>query len=420
MSVLISQAKIWDPNSKHHLKNRNVFLKNGYIKYIGSDEPTAKQKVAAKGSWLTPGLCDLQAAYQDPGNEHKEDLATGMLVAEAGGFTDVAVLPNTTPPIQKKNDIKYITKQNHISLVQLHPIGAVSIDLKGEALTDMLDMAEMGAVAFSDGLQPMHNTDLLMKSLQYITKINGLIIDRPQEYWLALFGQMHEGKHSALLGMKGIPSIAEELAVARNLQILAYTGGRLHMSNISTKGAVNQIKNAKKVGLKVTCDVAAHQLVYTDAEVLSFDSNYKVMPPLRSTSDIHALLKGLKEGTIDAIVSSHQPHDPESKQLEFDLAEPGIISQQTVLSMLAPVAEQLGWALIFEKLTHAPRAILNLAMPSIAEGEKANIQLYNPKKVWTLNQENNRSKSQNSPLWNQELTGKVEAVFNNGYYKIFS
>lgn len=419
MSVLITSAKIFDTSSKHHLKKRNLLVKNGKVAYIGSEAPNAAHTLEAKGCFVTPGLCDMQATYQDPGNEHKEDLESGRQVAEAGGFTDVVLLPNTTPPIQTKNDIKYITRGNVTSLVQLHAVGAISVDLKGESLTDMLDLANMGAVAFSDGLQPMWNADLLLKSLQYVTKINGLIIDRPEDKWLAMHGHMHEGHHSALLGLKGIPSLAEELAVARNLQLLEYTGGRLHLANISTAGAVKQLKNARKKGLQVTCDVAAHQLVYTDEQVLDFDANFKVSPPLRTAADTKALLKGLEEGTIDAIVSSHQPHDPESKQLEFDLADAGMINQQTILPMLAPVARQLGWELVFEKLTHGPRNLLNLPSASIQQGQPANLQVFNPAEKWTFDGATNRSKSQNSPLWQQELTGRVLAVFNNGHQTLF-
>ncbi len=419
MSTLISSVKIIDNKSKHHLKVRNVLITKGIIEYIGTDTPKATKTINGKGCLLSQGLCDLQATYADPGNENKEDLLSGSEAAMAGGFTDVALLPNTEPSIQKKNDIKYLTKENATSLVQLHPIGALSIDLKGEALTDMLDLSEAGAIAFSDGIKPLWNSDLLLKSLQYIKKIEGLIIDKPEDKWLALFGTMNEGEHSALLGMKGIPALAEELAVARDIEILAYTNGRLHLSNISTEGSVKLIKRAKKKGLNITCDVAAHQLVFDDSTVLSFDANYKVSPPFRLVADIKALIKGLQEGTIDAIVSAHQPHDQECKQLEFDLADVGIIGQQTILPMLAGVAELIGWELIIDKLTNAPRNILQLPSVEIKEGEIANLMVYSPKEQWEYNLSTNKSKSQNSPLFGQKLTGKVKAVFNNKKELIF-
>ncbi len=420
MSILITSVKIIDKKSAHHLKVRNVLIAKGNIKYIGSDAPKATEVINGKGCFISIGLCDLQATYADPGNEHKEDLLSGVEVALSGGFTEVVLLPNTIPAIQKKNDIKYLTKGNSSSLVQLHPLGAISIDLKGEALTDMLDLAEAGAIAFSDGLTPMYNSDLLLKSLQYIKKIDGLVIDKPEDKWLALFGTMNEGENSALLGMKGIPALAEELAVARDIDILAYTNGRLHLSNISTEGSVKLIKVAKKKGLHITCDVAAHQLVYDDSSVLSFDANYKVSPPFRRPSDCKALIKGLQEGTIDAIVSSHQPHDQECKQLEFDMADFGIIGQQTLLPMLVEVADLIGWDLIFDKLTHQPRKIIGLPPIEIKEGEPANLVLFNPSENWEYNLKTNTSKSHNSPLLNQTLTGKVVAVFNNGKKRLFN
>ncbi len=413
MTTLISSVKIIDKKSKHHLKVRNVLIAKGKIEYIGFDAPKASKVINGKGCFLSQGLCDLQATYADPGLEHKEDLISGSEAAMAGGFTDVVLLPNTQPAIQKKNDIKYLTKGNLTSLVQIHPLGAISINLKGEALTDMLDLAEAGAIAFSDGLKPLWNSDLLLKSLQYIKKIDGLIIDRPEDKWLALFGTMNEGENSALLGMKGIPALAEELAVARDIDILAYTNGRLHLSNISTEGSVKLIKQAKKRGLNISCDVAAHQLVYNDSSVLSFDANYKVSPPFRTASDCKALIKGLQDGTIDAIVSSHQPHDQECKQLEFDLADFGIIGQQTTLSLLATVADSLGWELILDKLTDRPRNIVNIPLNKINEGEYANLMLFNPAEPWEYNLASNKSKSQNSPLFKQTLVGKVKAIFNN-------
>lgn len=419
MSFLLTSVKIVDALSKHHLKTRNVLINKGKIEYVGTDKPEAKQVIEGKGCLLSPGLCDLQANYADPGFEQKEDLETGSRAAGSGGYTDVAVVPNTQPVIQKKNDIKYITKGNSTALVQLHPIAAITIDTKGEALTDMLDLAEAGAVAFSDGLHPLWNSDVLLKSLQYVKKIDGLVIDKPEDRWLALFGAMHEGVNSALLGMKGIPSLAEDLAVARDIEILSYTGGRLHLSNISTAKSVKLIQKAKKKGLNITCDVAAHQLVYDDTSVKGFDANYKVSPPFREASDIKALQKGLQYGTIDAIVSSHQPHDPECKQLEFDMADFGIIGQQTTLSMLGDVADKIGWELILDKLTNAPRKILKLDRPVIEEGERANLTLFDPSEKWNYTLDNNKSKSENSPLLNTQLTGRVKAVFNNGLADIF-
>ena len=334
MSILILEAKILDPQSPFHRKKANILIKDGLISYIGDNKPKANKTIDEKGCILTPGWMDLQASFCDPGYEHKEDLNTGRNVAMAGGFTDVAVLPNTSPVIQSKNDIEYVKRDNAHTLVQLWPIAAISKNIEGEEFTEILDLEAAGAVAFSDGLKPLWNTDLLRKSMQYVQKFNGLIIDRAQDRWLSQFAVMNEGVNSALLGMKGIPALAEEVSVARDIQILEYAGGKLHLSNLSTSRAVALVRKAKKKGLRITCDVAIHQLIYTDDAVLEFDAVYKVNPPFRTNKDIKALIKGINDGTIDAIVTAHQPQDEENKKLEFDYAANGMNNMQVVLHFL--------------------------------------------------------------------------------------
>jgi dihydroorotase len=414
MSVLITEVKILDTQSAHHRKTVNVLIKEGVISSIGASKPKASQVIDGKGAYLSPGWFDLQANFNDPGNEHKEDLVSGRKLAAAGGFTAVAVLPNTLPPIQTKNDVEYISRSNSKSLVQLFPIAAISKDLKGEDFTELHDLSTAGALAFSDGLAPLWNTDLLRKSILYVQKFNGLVIDRPEEHWLSQFGVMNEGVNSALLGMKGIPHLSEEIIVDRDIKILQYTGGRLHLSNLSSAKSVSAVRKAKKKGLKITCDVAIHQLLYTDDKVLDFDSNYKVSPPLRSKQDINGLIKGLKDGTIDAIVSSHQPQDEENKKLEYDLAADGMANMQVMLPMLSMLVKELPIDLLIEKLTIGPRSVVGLDQPKIVKGEQANLTLFNTKTQWEFDSKTNQSKSQNSPLFGKRLSGKVMAVFNNG------
>jgi dihydroorotase len=414
MSTLILEAKILDPHSPFHKKKANILIKDNVISYIGSNRPKADRIIDYKGCTITPGWLDLQANFCDPGLEQKEDLNTGRKVAMAGGFTQVAVLPNTMPVIQSKNDIEYIKRHNASSLVQLLPIAAISKDLEGTEFTEILDLEAAGAVAFSDGLLPLWNTDLLRKSLQYVQKFEGLVIDRPQEKWLSQFGVMNEGVNSALLGMKGVPALAEEVSVARDIQILEYTGGKLHLSNLSSSKSVALVRKAKKKGLPITCDVAIHQLIYSDDAVLDFDATYKVSPPFRTKSDINSLLKGLKDGTIDAIVSAHQPQDEENKKLEFDYAANGMNNMQVVLPLLNMLKKDIPFDLLISKITAGPRSILTIGQPIIEKGGIANLTLFNPNEKWTFNTDSNESKSVNSPLFGKELTGKVKAVFNNG------
>ena len=420
MSILILEAKILDPQSTFHRKKTNVLIKAGVIAYIGDNKPKADKVIDEKGSILTPGWLDLQANFCDPGDEHKEDLMTGRNVAMAGGYTEVAVLPNTKPVIQSKSDIEYISRDNKSSLVQLWPIAAISKNTEGEDFTEILDLEAAGAVAYSDGLIPLWNTDLLRKSMLYVQKFDGLVIDRVQEKWLSQFGIMNEGVNSALLGMKGIPSLAEEVSVARDIQILEYTGGKVHLSNLSSSKSVALVRKAKKKGLQITCDVAIHQLIYTDDAVLEFDSTYKVNPPLRGKKDIKGLIKGLIDGTIDAIVTAHQPQDEENKKLEFDHAANGMNNMQVVLPLLNLLKKDIPFEMLVSKITSGPRAILGIENPKIEKGAKANVTLLRPNMKWEFNNETNQSKSINSPLFGEELIGKVVAVFNNGYFQEFN
>jgi dihydroorotase len=414
MSTLILEAKILDPHSPYHKKKANILIKDNIISYIGNRKPKAIRTINKKGCLLTPGWMDMQANFCDPGHEQKEDLSTGRNVAMAGGFTEVAILPNTMPVIQTKNDIEYIKRHNSSSLVQLLPIAAISKNLEGQDFTEILDLAAAGAVAFSDGLLSLWNTDLLRKSLQYVQKFDGLVIDRPQEKWLSQFGVMNEGVNSALLGMKGIPALAEEVSVARDIQILEYTGGRLHLSNLSSSKSVALVRKAKKKGLKLTCDVALHQLIYTDDTVLDFDATYKVSPPFRTQSDINSLLRGINDGTIDAIVTAHQPQDEENKKLEFDYAANGMNNMQAALPLLNMLKKDIPFELLISKITSGPRSILGSEQPIIEKGAVANLTLFSPSEKWNFDSDSNESKSKNSPLFSQELTGKVIAIFNNG------
>jgi len=419
MSVLITAAKILDPGSNHHGKSKNVLIEKGKITYIGNDTPKSKTLIHGKGCYLSTGWCDMQANFNDPGFEHKEDLTSGSAAAEAGGYTDVALLPNTLPIIDSKNSVKYVQRNNGRQIVNCHPIAAATVKTQGEEITEMLDLNEAGAIAFSDGNNTLWNTGVMLKSLQYVQKFDGLVIDRPEDKWLSMFGMMNEGVNSALLGLKGVPALAEEVVVARNLELLEYAGGRLHLSNISTEKSVKMIKAAKKAGLNVTADVAAIQLAFDDSTIQEFDANYKVNPPLRTQKDIKALIKGLEDGTIDAIVSAHEPHDEECKKLEFDLADFGVTSLQTVLPTLVQLNTTLSWEDLILKVTSNPRAILKLNQPKIEEGEVANLTLFDTNYVWDFDQSTNQSKSNNSPFYGSQLKGKVKAVFNNGMYSSF-
>ncbi|CAN5478145.1 dihydroorotase [soil metagenome] len=416
MNFQIRDIEICDELNPLHGQNKNILIKDGQILEISDEASEAEYIIDGKGLKLSPGWFDMRAFFADPGFEHKEDIMSGCEAAAAGGFTGVALLPNTQPVVQSKNEISYIRSRNFNKLIQLYPYGAVTQNTKGEELTEMMDMHKAGAIAFTDGEKPLWHTDILLKTLQYLQQFNGLLINKPEDKLLTQYGNMNEGISSTMLGLKGMPRLAEEIMIMRDLKILEYAGGKIHFSNISSAGSVNLIKAAKDKGLDVTCDVAAHQLVFDDNILSSFDTNYKVNPPFREKVDIIALIEGLKDDTIDVIVSSHLPQDEENKKLEFDLAEFGIIGLQTVLPILTQLVDKIVISKLLPKITTNPRKILNLPQPEIKPGQQANLTIFDSHREWILNDNTNRSKSKNSPFFNQKLTGKVLSVFNNNKY----
>lgn len=412
MKILLQSPEIIDASSPFHQQEKNVLITNGRIAEIGDKNYSADKVIPAKGMKLSIGWFDLGTFVGDPGLEHKEDLESAAKAATAGGFTEIAILPNTAPSVQSKNEVSYITRNNDSRLVQIHALASVTKNNKGEELTEMIDLHEAGAVGFTDGLKPIWHTDILLKSLQYLQKFNGLLIDHPEDTWLNLFGQMHEGINSTMLGLKGMPRIAEDIAVSKNIEILGYAGGRLHFARISSAKSLEMIRAAKKK-LNLSCDMASYQPLLDDSLLSTFDTNYKVNPPLREKADNEALIKALKDGTIDVLCSGHTPHEEESKSLEFDLADFGMINLQTFGANLTALSKLIGWDVLLEKVTTKPRQLLELEIPKIAVDEKANLTLFDPNRVWTFDEKTNFSKAKNSPWYGTEITGKAVAVFNN-------
>ncbi|MEO9806321.1 MAG: dihydroorotase [Reichenbachiella sp.] len=419
MNILIREVKVLDPHSPHHNKVVNIHIKDGQIVAIDKKEHKSDTRIEGKGLFVSPGWFDLRANFNDPGNEHKEDLKSGASAAAQGGFTGVAILPNTNPVIQTKSNVEYILSKTKSYLTDIYPMAALTLDTNGEDLTEMLDLHAAGAIAFTDGEKTLWHTDIMLKSLIYLQKVDGLLINQPEDQMLTRFGSMNEGTVSTMLGLKGIPSLAEHLSIKRDLDLLKYAGGKIHFSNISSKESVNLIKKAKKKGYKVTCDVSIHHLIHTDEDLSGYNSNYKINPPLRTEKDRRALIKGLYEGVVDTITSSHSPQDEESKKLEFDRAEFGISGLQTLLPSLLQIQGELDMMTWIEKLTSRPRAILKLPAVSIEEKKTANLTVFDPKAKWILDDQTNQSKSRNSPFFDRELTGKVKAVINGEQFQIF-
>jgi dihydroorotase len=415
MKILIQGAEIIDSNSQHHKKEKNVLIHDGRIASIGDKNFNADKVIKAAGMKLSAGWFDLGTFVGDPGMEYKEDLESAAEAAAAGGFTGMAMLPNTQPAVQTKNEISYITRGNAGRLVGIYPMAAVTKNCKGEELTEMIDLHEAGAIAFTDGLKPLWHTDILLKSLQYLQKFDGLLIDLPEDIWLNMFGQMHEGIQSTMLGLKGMPRVAEEIVVSKNLEILGYAGGRLHLSKLSTAKSVDLVRSAKKK-MKITCNIASYQPLLDDKCVAGFETSYKVNPPLREKADQDALIKGIRDGTIDVICSGHVPQDEESKKMEFDQAEFGMINLQTFAANLVALTRWVDYTTLIERVTANPRRLLNLEVPGIETDAVANLTLLDPGIEWILDDSTNRSRSKNSPWWGKKITGKAVAVFNNSRF----
>ena len=415
MNLLIKQAKVIDPNSPHNGKKVDILIEGGQIKSIRKNISSKAKTISGKNLHVSPGWFDMHVNFRDPGDEHKEDLHTGCGAAAYGGFTGVACMPNTHPPLHTKSDIEYIINKAKGNVVDVHPIGALSKDLKGKEMTEMYDMSKSGAVAFSDEKNPISDAGVLSRALLYVNGFKGLVISHSQDESITLDGQMNEGEISTSLGLNGMPSLAEEVTITRDVYLAEYTNSRLHFATVSTGKSVEIIRAAKRKGINITAEVAAHQIGLDDSALVTFNSNFKVNPPLRNKKDVAALKKGLADGTIDAICSDHCPEDVETKQREFDIAAFGVIGLETAYAV-ANTHSGLSSDEIVTKMCIAPRTILGIDVPVIKTGVKANITLFDPKLKWTYNSDDIKSKSANSPFIDANFTGKALGVFNNNKF----
>ena len=421
MKLLIKSVRIVDKKSPANGQVRDILIEDGRIREIGENLSSNDIEVKdLSGLCVSAGWVDMRVGSRDPGFEHKEDLYSVSAAAAHGGFTEIVLLPNTNPVVHSKDTLNYIRQSAAGGVVTLHPAAAVTKKAEGVDFTEMIDLHHAGAIAFTDGEHAVQSADLLLKTILYLRPLNALLMNRPEEAQLSLYGQMHEGITSTLTGMKGIPSLAEEMMLTRDLKLLEYALEKsmydisdpvLHISLLSTAVGVEIVREAKQKGLPISCDVAVHQLVFEDSDLINFDTNLKVNPPFRSAADQEALRQGLADGTIDAIVSDHNPQDEESKNLEFDHADFGITGLETVFS-LAVMHSGLSLETIVEKITTAPRAILRLPKISIEQGAIANLTFFDPEATWTF--EKSYSKSKNTPFLGQQLKGKVRGVINNG------
>lgn len=417
MRILLHQVLITDPTSPFHDKRETILIENGIIAHIGNTSSESDIYIDGTSLSVSQGWVDIRAYNGEPGLEHKDDLASLTKAAAFGGFTQVAVMPNTHPVIQSKDAILSLNQRSLNNLVKFLPLGAASIDLKGESMTEILDLVNAGALAFTDGDKPMKNPALVVLLLQYLSQVNGLLIVKPEDKHLSAGGQMNEGITSTYLGLKGMPGMAESLQLQRDIELLKYAGGRLHVAGISTEASVEMIRKAKKSGLNITADINFYQVILDDSQLNTFDTNHKVNPPYRTKKDIKALLKGLEDGTIDAIASGHHGQDVESKKLEFDLADFGILGLETAFAALnSTVSPVIGLDKVLEKITAAPRKLLSLPENTIKVGEKVDLTLFDPNYSWVFSAKDIQSKSVNTPFVGTAFKGKAMGIIRNNQF----
>ena len=412
MKHLIRTAKIIDPQRPFHDQVVDLQIENGIITKIGAQLPNPNNfnEIKLDNLHLSQGWFDSSVSLGEPGFEDRETIANGLNTAAKSGFTAIALQPNSYPVIDNQSQVNFVKSKAAGFATQLFPIGALTKESLGKDLAELYDMKNAGAVAFGDYNKNLDNPNLLKIALQYVQDFDGLVIAFSQDSHIKGSGVANEGIVATRLGLKGIPALAEELQIARNLFLLEYTGGKLHIPTISTAKSVQLIKDAKAKGLQVTCSVSVHQLVLTDEMLDGFDTRYKVSPPLRTDADRKALLKGIKDGVIDMITADHNPMDIEHKKMEFDLAKSGTIGLESAFGALNTV---LPLETVIEKLTSG-RAIFGIENQGIQEGVSANFTLFNPEGNWIFGKENIVSKSKNSAFLGAKMKGKVYGIFNQG------
>ena len=412
MKIIIRNAKIIDSKSPFHNKTVDILIVDGLINKIGTALPNPDNATEIKRDNLhvSQGWFDSSVSLGEPGFEERETIANGLEVAAKSGFTTIALQPNSFPCIDNQSQINFVLNKANGFATQLFPIGALTKGSEGKDMAELYDMKKAGAIAFGDYNTSLDNANLLKIALQYVQDFEGLVIAFAQDDKIKGNGVANEGVVSTRLGLKGIPNLAEELQIARNLFLLEYTGGKLHIPTISTAKSAALIKDAKAKGLQVSCSVAVHHLVLTDETLGEFDARFKVSPPLRTETDRKALLNAVLEGTIDMITSDHNPIDIEHKKMEFDTAKNGTIGLESAFGALMTV---LPLETVIEKLT-AGKTIFGIENHYIKEGILANISLFNPEGKNTFTKQNIASKSKNSAFLGTETKGKPYGIVNQG------
>jgi dihydroorotase len=415
--ILLKNAHVVDPSVGMD-EVTDILIVNGIVEDIGkisADGFTGKVEDLS-GKIVTPGWIDMHVHLREPGREDEETVESGSFAAANGGFTAVCCMPNTNPAIDSQEIIQYILDRAKGNLVNVYPVAAITKRREGQELAEILDMVEQGAVAISDDGDPVMSAEIMRRALEYSKIVDIPILGHEEDKTMTENCHMHEGFWSTRLGVRGIPSVAEDIMIARDIMLADYTGGRFHVQHISTKGGVELVRKAKEKGLRITAEACPHHFTLTDEALKTFDTNAKMKPPLRSEEDRLAIIEGLKDGTIEVIATDHAPHSWEEKAAEFIYAPFGIVGLETAMGLTLTRlyhAKYLTLNQVIEKIAINPYRILNLPVPSVQKGNTANLTIFDPNGEWTFQLENSLSKSSNTPFANWKLTGKPYCVINN-------
>lgn len=417
MKIILSKVNVDFPDFKE--KNVDILISDGIISKIGnlSDKDKKDAEVhKLEGKYVVPGFFDMHVHLREPGREDEETVISGCNAAANGGFTGIACMPNTEPAIDSAETVEFIKKQAKDHLVDVYPIAAASLGRRGEYISPMAELYESGAVAFSDDGVAIKTSAILRRALEYSRMYGTPVIEHCEDESLA-DGAMNEGVNSTKLGLPPLPSVSEDIIVNRDILMAEYTGGKIHIAHISTKKSVEMVREAKKRGINVTAEVTPHHFTLTDDSLKTYDTNFKMNPPLRIKEDVDEIIEGLKDGTLDVIASDHAPHSPEEKEMEFENAPNGILGLETGIGIaLTELYHKkiLTLEQIIEKFAINPRIILNLPIPVMEKNETANFTILDLDEVWTVEKKKFKSKSRNTPFDKRLLKGKPFAVLNKG------